>query len=341
MVERQLPVPTQEEVRSDGVVFCWCPLDEALGLAGPLTKRVLEVVRTIRLLAPTTLSVLVHGETGTGKELVARAIHDLSARRAGPFVTVDCGALPPTLIASELFGHERGAFTGADRKHLGAFERAQGGTVFLDEIGELPLAVQPMLLGVLQRRRFRRLGGDKEIEVDVRIVSATHRDLRADANEERFRSDLYFRLAAGRVDVPPLRERLEDLDELVASFVREITGRAEHRVLGPGAMAALRAQRWTGNVRELRNVVERALALGAVSFDDGATRASQAQPIADDAPLPPYADARAEALAHFERSYLERLVARAGDNVSEAARLAKMDRPWLGQLLRRHGLRRP
>ncbi len=299
----------------------------------------LEVVRTIRLLAPTTLSVLVQGETGTGKELVARAIHDLSPRRAGPFVTVDCGALPPTLVASELFGHERGAFTGADRRHVGAFERAHGGTVFLDEIGELPPAAQPMLLGVLQRRRFRRVGGDKELEVDVRVVSATHRDLRGDANKELFRSDLYFRLAPGRVDVPPLRERLDDLEELVAAFVTEITGNAESRLLGPGAIAAMRAQRWTGNVRELRNVIERALALGRISFEDhGAPRASS-EARDDDAAILPYSDARAEALARFERAYLERLVGKAGDNVSEAARLAKMDRPWLGQLLRRHGLR--
>jgi len=301
----------------------------------------LEVVRMVRLLAPTALSVLVHGETGTGKELVARAMHDLSTRASGPFVTVDCGALPPTLVASELFGHERGAFTGADRKHVGAFERAHGGTVFLDEIGELPLAVQPMLLGVLQRRRFRRVGGDKEIEVDVRVVSATHRDLRADANRETFRSDLYFRLAAGRIDVPPLRERLDDLEELIASFVREVSGRADHHVFGPAAIAAMRAQRWSGNVRELRNVVERALALGQVSFDTGLDTPERASVAgASGEQLLPYSEARADALARFEKEYLERLVAFAGDNVSEAARLAKMDRPWLGQLLRRHGLRR-
>ena len=183
-----------------------------------------QVGRTVERLAQSTVSVLIQGETGTGKELVARAIHELSARAKQPFIVVDPGALPATLIASQLFGHERGAFTGAERRQEGAFELAHGGSIFLDEIGELPLAVQPALLGVLERRSFRRLGGKEDIQVDVRVISATHRDLRAEANQGTFRADLYFRLAVARIEIPPLRDRPEDIDPLVAHFAAEITG---------------------------------------------------------------------------------------------------------------------
>src|SRR5512145_3245947 len=172
-----------------------------------------QVVRQIRRVASVTSSVLVEGETGTGKEVVARAIHRLSERNKRPFVVVDCGALSADLILSELFGHEKGAFTNAERLHTGAFERANGGTLFLDEIGELPLSVQPALLGAIERRSFRRVGGERELELDVRIIAATHRDLRGAANAGTFRADLYYRLAVTRIVVPPLRERYSDLAE--------------------------------------------------------------------------------------------------------------------------------
>jgi DNA-binding NtrC family response regulator len=255
-------------------------------------------------------------------------------------VVVDCGALPATLVASELFGHERGAFTGADRQHVGAFEQAHGGTIFLDEIGELPLPVQPSLLGALERRAFRRVGGRSEINVDVRVVCATHRDLRGEVNEDRFRADLYYRLAVARIDIPPLRERPEDIEPLVRHFVTEITG---HDALpfGPQSMEAMRGHRWSGNVRELRNVVEAAVAMGEVRLDatrpgyGGATRS----PDQKDEPLAPYKEARAAVLGDFEKRYLTQLITECEGNASEAARRAKMDRQYLLTLLRRHALR--
>src|SRR5262245_8018156 len=294
-----------------------------------------EIGRTVERLAQSNVSVLIQGETGTGKELVARAIHDLSARAKQPFIVVDPGALPATLIASQLFGHERGAFTGAERRQEGAFELAHGGSIFLDEIGELPLAVQPALLGVLERRSFRRLGGKEDIQVDVRVISATHRDLRAEANQGTFRADLYFRLAVARIEIPALRDRPEDIEPLVEHFAREITG-APGLPFSEATMAALRAHRWSGNVRELRNVVESALAMGTVSLDGVP---SAVPDTARTGSIVPYRAARAEALAAFERRYLRTLIEANGGNASAAARAASMDRPYLLSLLRRHGLR--
>jgi DNA-binding NtrC family response regulator len=294
-----------------------------------------EIACAVERLAQSNVSVLVQGETGTGKELIARAIHEAGNRARGPFVVVDAGALPATLIASQLFGHERGAFTGAERRQEGAFELAHGGSIFLDEIGELPLAVQPALLGVLERRSFRRLGGKDDIQVDVRVISATHRDLRAEANQGTFRADLYFRLAVARIEIPALRERPEDIEPLVEHFAREITG-APGLPFSEATMAALRAHRWSGNVRELRNVVESALAMGTVSLEGLASAAPEA---ARAGAIVPYRAARAEALAAFERRYLRSLIEATGGNASAAARAASMDRPYLLSLLRRHGLR--
>jgi DNA-binding NtrC family response regulator len=300
-----------------------------------ISAAIRDVASQCAQLATSQVSVLIQGETGTGKELVAHAIHELGPRRDRPFVVIDCGSLPATLIASELFGHERGAFTGADQRHVGAFEQADGGTLFLDEIGELPLAVQPALLGVLERKRFRRVGGQKELHVDVRVVAATNRDLRAEANRATFRPDLYFRLGVARIVVPPLRERREDIEPLVAHFVEQTTGsRDVARYFGPTTLDALRAHPWTGNVRELRNVVERALAMGEVRFDSGAHQA-----IPPGGELGTYRDARARAIATFERDYFTRLLAACGNNASEAARRASMDRPYLLGLLKRHKLR--
>jgi DNA-binding NtrC family response regulator len=294
-----------------------------------------EIGRTIARLAGSNVSVLIQGETGTGKELVARAIHAMSGRAKQPFIVVDPGALPATLIASQLFGHERGAFTGAERRQEGAFELAHGGSIFLDEVGELPLAVQPALLGVLERRSFRRLGGKEDIQVDVRVISASNRDLRAETNQGMFRADLYFRLAVARIEVPPLRERPEDIPPLVTHFAAEITG-APGFLFSEAAMSALRGHRWSGNVRELRNVVESALAMGRINLSG---LAQPAPPEAAAAAIPQYRVARAEALAAFERTYLRRLIEMTGGNASAAARAASMDRPYLLSLLRRHGLR--
>jgi DNA-binding NtrC family response regulator len=297
-----------------------------------------EVARLVHRLARVDSSVLIQGETGTGKEVVARAIHEASPRRDNELVVVDCGSMPASLIASILFGHEKGAFTGADQRRVGAFERAAGGTVLLDEIGELPLDVQPSLLGVLERRAFTRVGGAQPIAVDVRVLAATHRDLRAEVNAGRFRADLYYRLAVAKILIPPLRERPEDIEPLVAHFVQRLTGVAE---LGPlaSAMDQLRAHPWSGNVRELRNVVEAALVMGELDLGKGGS-AQPAQPLAaSGGPITAYRDARAAALARFEAEYLKGLIERAGGNASEAARIARMDRPYLLTLLRKHGLR--
>ena len=309
------------------------PAPEFPGLVGS-SAAIEQVRRAIATLAGSNVSVLIQGETGTGKELVACAIHDTGPRRHGPLVTVDCGSLPETLISSQLFGHERGAFTGADRRYVGAFERAHGGTLFLDEIGELPLAIQPALLGVLERRRFRRLGGTQDIEVDVRVIAATNRDLRAAANRKDFRLDLYYRLAVTRVVIPPLRERPEDVPHLVRHFVREATGSVEHIPFDAATLESLGKHRWPGNVRELRNLVDRTLAMGHSAFE---THLPGSDAGADN--LVPYKDARAVAIAQFERSYLEKLINATDGNASAAARTAKMDRQYLLQLLRKHGLR--
>ena len=296
-----------------------------------------EVARLVHKVARVDSSVLIHGETGTGKEVVARAIHDAGPRRGGELVVVDCGALPASLIASLLFGHEKGAFTGADQQRPGAFERARGGTVLLDEIGELPLDVQPALLGVLERRTFTRVGGAKSIDADVRVLAATHRDLRAEVNGGRFRADLYYRLAVAKIYVPPLRERAEDIEPLVRHFAQRLTGVAELGSLA-GALDQLRAHPWSGNVRELRNVVEAAIVMGELDLGPRAPDAGRAA-----AATPPdvgsYRDARAAALHRFESEFLRALIDRAGGNASEAARLARMDRPYLLALLRKHGLR--
>lgn len=281
-------------------------------------------------------AVLLHGESGTGKELIARALHERGPRAKRPFVTVDCGSLSPGLVASELFGHERGAFTGAERKHVGAFERADGGTVFLDEIGELPPSLQATLLGVLERKKFRRVGGSEDLSVDVRVVSATHRDLRAAVNTGHFRLDLFFRLAVVKLDVPPLRARAEDLELLITHFLHEAGSEATVASLFPkDVLTMLRAHQWPGNVRELRNLVESTLAMGETPALEVAPVEGAAMP----GPEQVYKDARAEVLQRFEQHYLEKLMALTRGNVSAASRHAKMDRSHLIELLQRHHLR--
>jgi DNA-binding NtrC family response regulator len=329
-------------IRFDDAVRRTVPV-EARGreLAGLLarTPQMLKLFGDVERVAPTPTSVLVVGESGTGKERVAEALHAQSPRASEPFVTIDCGALASTLLSSELFGHERGAFTGADRTYIGAFERAQGGTVFLDEIGELPAADQVALLGVLERRRFRRVGGTAEIELGARVIAATNRDLRSEVNNGRFRHDLYHRLAVVVLKLPPLRERTDDIPMLVEHFARELGAEGTMEdVFGAEQLARWVRHPWPGNVRELRNAVEAALVVGPQL-----TGELPAQPAAavDDpsTPLPPYKDARAQVVGEFERSYLTRLMQESAGNVSRAARAARMDRSHLIDLLHRHGLK--
>jgi transcriptional regulator with GAF, ATPase, and Fis domain len=232
-----------------------------------------ELFARLERIATTDATVLITGETGTGKELVAEAVHDSSPRASGPFIVLDCGAIPPNLVESELFGHERGAFTGATSTYIGAFERADKGTVFLDEIGELPLDLQPKLLRVLERKEIRRIGGTKTISVDIRVVAATNRDLGVEVNKGRFREDLYYRLAVARVHVPPLRERREDIPLLVDYFLQTLPG-GDRTKLRPETLELMKKHEWPGNVRELRNVIERAVLLSEAPGSEHALRRS-------------------------------------------------------------------
>ncbi len=312
-----------------------------------------ELRRTFALLARAARSdvtVLVTGETGVGKDVLARAIHRQSRRRERPFVVLDCAALTPTLAASALFGHKKGAFTGALQDSRGVFEEADGGTLFIDEIGELPLELQPMLLRVLETRQVVPVGEVKGRPVDVRVLAATNRNLRAEADAGRFRSDLFFRLAVIRVHVPPLRDRLEDLPLLVRRLLSDL-GRNETG-FPPGDMAALRAYAWPGNVRELRNVVAQSVALSDDSLrlfgwraepgDDASTGAAAAGGDDDDDALSdlPYREARAGALDAFEARYIRALLEAHDGNVSKAARAAGIDRHYVHRLMRRHGVQR-
>ncbi|MCE7891669.1 MAG: sigma-54-dependent Fis family transcriptional regulator [Sorangiineae bacterium PRO1] len=300
-----------------------------------------RLMAQVTRVASVPVAVLLIGESGTGKELVARALHEHSPRKDGPLVVVDSGALAPGVVMSELFGHERGAFTGAERTHVGAFERADGGTLFLDEIGELPADLQPQLLGALERRKFRRVGGREDISVDVRVVAATNRDLRAEVNSGRFRLDLYHRLAVVEMRLPPLRERVEDIPLLVRQFLTECghDGPVE-AVVSKEALEALATYRWPGNVRELKNWVEATLAMGEAPDLGGNGVASARGDGSDEAHLAlPYKDARNAVLERFEHRYLARLIAATDGNVSEASRRAKMDRSYLIKLLQRHRLR--
>ena len=228
--------------------------------SGPAMQQVFELVKKV---APSTASVVISGQSGTGKEVVARAIHNLSPRKEKPFVALNCSAIPATLIESELFGYERGAFTGADQRRMGNFELAHNGTLFLDEISELSLELQAKFLRVLEERKFRRLGGRAEVEVDVRVICATNRDLKEQIERGRFREDLYFRLHVFTIGLPPLRERREDVPLLVHHFIEKFNAETGKRVQGvsPAAMATLQGYGWPGNIRELRNTLERAMIL--------------------------------------------------------------------------------
>ncbi len=306
---------------------------DALVGVSPGLARVRALIERV---APSSASVLVRGETGTGKELVARQIHKLSPRAAGPFVSLNCGALPEGLVESELFGHEKGAFTGADRRRLGRFELADGGTLLLDEVGDLAQGLQVKLLRALQERRFERVGGSVTVSVDVRIVAATHRDLEADVRAGRLREDLYYRLDVVRIDVPPLRERPEDVEPLCELFLARYGRRPDGAPLRlrEDALAVLRARPWPGNVRQLENVMHRAaiLCLGdEIAPED----------VADDA-APPAAPASCDlraTLLRVERDLIARALREHGGNLSAAGRALGVERNLLRYKLRKHGLR--
>ena len=300
-------------------------------------------------LASQDVSILIQGESGTGKELVARALHERGMRKARRFVALNCGAIPETLIDSELFGHAKGAFTGATADRPGVFVEADGGTLFLDEIGDMPLAVQARLLRVLQEGEVRPVGSNIEREVDVRVIAATHVDLAVAVEKQKFRQDLFYRLNVVVLQVPPLRERLEDLPMLAAHFL-EKHGGAKPPSLSPEALDAMSGYGWPGNVRELENAIMQAVALhhgeviGPDTLPSAITRtgaSSQSMPVSmarEDGELEPLTDAKRRATAAFEKRYLITAMERAKGSVSEAARLAGLDRTNFRRLLQRHGL---
>jgi transcriptional regulator with GAF, ATPase, and Fis domain len=280
-----------------------------------------------------------------GKDVLARAICAESPRAAKPFVVVDCGAVSYSLIESELFGHERGAFTGAVASRQGAFELAEGGTVFLDEIGDLPLDVQPKLLRVLETRELRRVGGNRTLKADVRVIAATKRNLKREVEGGKFREDLFFRLAVVPVFVPPLRARRDDVPALV-EHILAASGGAAGLSVSPDVLQNLAAHDWPGNVRELRNVLERSVylarAVGQTRLDAVSLASATPRTAGDAVPFEPgqsYRDTRAKFEAEFERRYVKWLLTRHGGNVSAAARDAKMDRKHLYDMAKKHGLR--
>lgn len=317
--------------------------------------RMREIFAVLEKVASSDLTVLIRGETGTGKELVARAIHRASRRREQPLVVQDCSAIPANLIESTLFGHERGAFTGASDKHRGSFEQANGGTIFLDEIGELDLSLQPKLLRVLENREIKRVGGDKVIPVDVRVVAATNRDLRQMVNEATFRDDLYYRLSVVQVDLPPLRERPEDVPLLVDGFLadfikRRFPGEDKAFSIAKDAMLRLKGYAWPGNVRELKNTIERAASLA----DELELTVSDLMPSSQKTPaepLPggnaeqfvedgvPFKECKQRVLDIFEAAYLKALLDKHGGNVTRSAQAAGLTRYHLRELAKRYGIR--
>ncbi|MCZ7680827.1 MAG: sigma-54 dependent transcriptional regulator [Sandaracinaceae bacterium] len=313
--------------------------DHAFGAlvgSGPAMQRVFE---TIRKVAETDLTVLIRGESGTGKELVAEALHTASPRAARPFVAVNCAAISRELVESELFGHEKGAFTGADARRAGRFEAAHGGTIFLDEIGDMPLETQAKVLRVLESRTLERVGSTKSVAVDVRVVAATHRDLEADVEQGRFRRDLYYRLRVVEAVLPPLRERLEDVPLLAERFLRRVAERLSRspKTLTDGALARLVRHPWPGNVRELKNVLERAAVLApSEAIDEHDLDLGGAPGRAGTAPSTavPFAEAKRRAVADWERAYLTEALRQNDGNVSRTAEAIGMVRQSLQQKLR-------
>ena len=301
--------------------------------ASPLMKRLYHRIRKV---APTELTALITGETGTGKELVASAIHLASERARRPFVVIDCGAIPASLAESALFGHERGAFTGAVDRRTSPFVEAEGGTVFLDEVGELPLELQPKLLRVVQERRVKPVGANAYRDVNVRLVAATRRDLSREINDGGFRSDLYFRLAQVRLELPPLRERSDDIPLLIEAFAREMSAPDAAQRISPESLVRLMNHDWPGNVRELKNVIAAALAFasdgGPIDLDEHLSIESRR--VGSSRATTTFQIARTE----FERTYWQDLHTRCEGNISEMARVSGMARPSVREYLARLGV---
>jgi two-component system, NtrC family, response regulator GlrR len=318
--------------------------DERFGRMVGRSPSMQSVFDVLGKAASSEATILLEGETGTGKEVSAEAIHRGSPRRDKPFLVVDCGAMPPNLLESELFGHERGAFTGAVSSRQGVFEAASGGTVFLDEIGELSIDLQPKLLRVLERREVRRVGTNNHVPVNIRLIAATNRSLREQVGAHKFRSDLYYRLAVVEVKLPPLRDRPGDLPLLVEHIVRNLGGVDEAAlttVRSSPFLSALGQHNWPGNIRELRNYLERCVAL----HDFAPPRSSSAGGASGAAPEgavnigQPLREAREAWVSSFERRYLEELLRQHENRVSAAARAAGVDRIYFYRLLWKHGLR--
>lgn len=325
-------------------------LEETLGeryrfgnIIGKSTK-MQEIFKLAEIVAESDSSVLIQGESGTGKEVLAKAIHYNSGRRASAFVTINCAALTETLIESELFGHEKGAFTGAIGRKLGLFETANGGTAFLDEIGEVPTSVQVKLLRVLQNGEIKRVGGNDVIKVDVRIIAATNRDLKQSIKEGRFRDDLYYRLNVISITLPPLRERTEDIPLLANHFLKLYNEKIKKEITGftPSALKLLLSYHWPGNVRELENAIERAVILcqeKELGVEHLLLEGSEQKPL--DLPqdtLLPYKEAKQRAVNEFHRSYLKALLIKNKGNVSQSAEEIKMDVSNFRKLLKKSGV---
>ncbi len=322
------------------------PGDGLVGNSGAIR----DVTRMVDAVAYSAATVLVQGESGTGKELVARALHAKSPRRGQPFVALNCGALTETLLESELFGHVKGAFTGAQRDQKGLFDAADGGTIFLDEIGDIPPATQVRLLRVLQEGELKRVGSAESIKVDVRVIAATHRDLPKLVKGGKFREDLFYRLNVIAIPLPPLRDRIEDVPLLAHHFLRRYTDRLGKKVktLSPEAIELLCGYRWPGNVRELENAVERAVVLcrgeGITPADLPPAISGRTAPLVREAPSADdstwlsmsYAAAKEQALRRFEKSYVEALMRACDNNISAAARKAGMDRSNFKRVLRKY-----
>ncbi len=306
------------------------------------SKSLLAVLEQISMVARNDVAVVIYGESGTGKELVAREIHDQSPRREKRFVVVNCGALSEELLRDELFGHEAGAFTGAQAQKKGLFEVADGGTVFLDEIGEVSHGVQVQLLRVLQSHEFTRLGGTSTIHANVRVISATNRDLAEEVRNGRFREDLYYRINVVPIQVPPLRERRDDIPLLVNHFTHKFKARLDVQPEGftPEAVEALMRLDWVGNVRELENSIKRLLVMRNDRWIDPAALQSITGLTEPREPVGslPYREQKRRVLEGFDREYLRNLLTRCGGNVSRAAQAAEIDRKSLWRKLKQYGL---
>jgi len=334
------------ELGSAGVaeIPTWSSFGELYGESLPM-RRLFGVLKRV---AQSDTTVLLEGESGTGKELAATEIVRRGPRADNPFLIIDCSAISANLIESELFGHVRGAFTGADRTRIGAFEAANGGTLFLDEVGDMPFEMQPKLLRALEAREIRRMGENVARRVDVRVIAATNRRLESEVNQGRFREDLYFRLSVITVRLPPLRKRLDDIPLLVRVLLRSMNAEECEHLFTPEVIADIASHDWPGNVRELRNYVERSVVLESVA--PASERLSSMPPEEARASLrgsadgvidlkQPFKVAKEQVIAGFERRYLAALLQASAGNISRAARLAKMDRMYLYRLLQRYELR--